>query len=253
MSTTGQTSINYYKANEESIDYVELKANLNGHEYDLISGEVSYCFSIEEIADFNKNGYDDVLVKISEGCSGTCCGHNYCIYSFNGKEFKKSKTIGYDWNGIEVKEANSVFTFLVESLHEGLGNTTYCLKTKETYRFDKYDFELIDFIDETKIEAITEIESSDFKGCEDEELSLYFDLDGDQKLDTFYCKYWFRWGNIGQWKIEFGNGNIYEGASNPKRIGVLSSKSCATHDLVIDCDTVLKWDGDSYQEITGEK
>jgi len=242
-----QNPIHYYLTNEGSSDGQELKALVNDKVFTLISKDDNLCIGIEKIADFNKNCYEDILIEIINGCGGNCCGNSYQIFSYNGQVFKKTKQVGYDWDGIEISESSIGFNFIIQTVNDGVGNTDMCNDKIETYRLKDYTLELINVIKQRKLNAITELKSSDFEGKEDEVLFLSFDLDGDGKIDEIICSYWARWGRILNWSIKFGNGKLFEGKSSPKRIGILNSKTNNVHDIVIECEKVLKWNGLKYE------
>ncbi|KFC58305.1 hypothetical protein FEM08_29090 [Flavobacterium gilvum] len=245
--SNAQNKIQYYLTNKNSYENQELKAIINKKTFTLINKKVGLCFEIMKIKDFDKDGFEDVLLEIINGCGGNCCGNSYQIFSYNGTSFKKSKTVGYDWDGIDILPSPEGFKFIIQTVNEGAGNTEMCNDKIETYQFKNYDFELINVVTDKKLDAITEIKASDFEGKEDKELFLFYDLDGDGKKDKFTCKYWARWGRISEWKINFGNGNWYEGTSSPKRIGIINSKTNNVNDLVLDCDEILKWEGKKYK------
>jgi len=242
-----ENEISYYHSHDDSYDNQELIAEVNGDLYTLISKEGKLCFRIEKIADFNKNGHEDVLVKIIHGCGGNCCGDSYQIFSYDGEAFRAAEVIGYDWDGIEIIESFDGFQFVVESINEGFGNAEMCGDKVETFRLKDYDFELIEIVEDQKLSAIAELRSSDFKGREDETLHLEFDLNGDGHTDIISCTYWPRWGRIGQWQITFANGETYKGVTSPKRIGIMDSKTNNVHDLVLECDELVSWNGVGYE------
>jgi hypothetical protein len=245
--SSAQNPIHYYLTNENSYDYQELKAIVNDVVFTLISKEYKLCISIEKIADFNKNGYEDILVEIINGCGGNCCGNSYQIFSYNGQVFKETEQVGYDWDGIEISESSVGFNFIIQTAPEGAANTDMCNDKIETYRLKDYTLELINIIKDQKLNAISELKADDFEGKEDEILFLTFDIDGDGKVDKIECSYWERWGRISSWNIKFGNGKSFEGNSSPKRIGILNSKTNNVYDLVLECDEILKWNGLKYE------
>jgi len=239
----GQKKIEYFLSEEDHNRETSLKVVVNDEVLTLISG----CIRIERIEDFNKDGYEDVLIQNVIGCGGNCCGDSYQIFCFDGNIFKKTKEIGYDWDGIEISESSNGFNFIVENVYEGFGNPNMCNNTVETYKLSNYEFEIVSTIKDHKLTSITELTSEDFNGKEDGSLFLKFDLDNDGLIDIIKCSYWMRWGRIGLWSIKFGNGKVIEGKGSPKRIGVLETKTNNVNDLVLECDEVLKWNGSKYQ------
>ena len=241
-----QNPIHYYITNERFQEDQELKAVVNEKVFTLI-GKEAICPKIVQTGDFNKNGHTDVLVEIINGCGGNCCANSFQIFSFNGQFFKKTKRVGYDWDGIDISESSVEFNFIVQTVNEGFGKTEMCNDKIETFRLNDYDFELVNVVEDKKLNAITELNASAFEGKESEVLFLNFDLDSDEKMDKITCSYWPRWGRIINWKIDFGNGKSYEGISSPKRIGIMNTKTNNVHDLIIECDEILKWNGLKYE------
>lgn len=238
--------IHFYFSDEDKRFSSVLKAVVNDKVYTLTNREDNKCLRIEKIGDFDKDGYKDILIRVVNSCGGNCCGDSYQTYSYNGKEFISSEIVGYDWNGIEVSESSNGYDFIIETINEG-ANTNMCNNKVETYRFKEHKLELINTIKDTKLKAITEITAKDFEGRENEELFLTFDLDNDGEIDKITCSFWARWGRIGEWKIQFGNGKLFKDDSNPKRIGILNSKTNDVYDIVTECDDVLKWNGNNYE------
>lgn len=242
-----QSSIHYYLTNNNSYDSQELNAVVNDKVITLISKENRICLRIEKEADFNKDGFLDILIEIVNGCGGNCCGNSYQIFCYDGQIFRKTVEVGYDWDGIEIAESSIGYNFIVQTVNEGLDNTDMCNHKIETYHLKDYKLELINVIKEKKLNAIAEIITENFKDRENEELFLIFDLDGDGKSDKLTCSYWPRWGRIGSWVIKFGNGTSFLGNSSPKRIGIMNTKTNNVNDLVLECEEVIKWNGLKYE------
>ena len=240
------TQVHYFFTSDNTFEDRELKAVIGIDVFSLITMEDKLCARIVRVSDFNKNGFEDVLIEVINGCGGNCCANSYAIFSYDGQKFLKTEAVGYDWNGIEISESSLEFNFIVETVNEGLGNTSMCSNKVETFRLNGFNFEPIQTISEEKVKAITEIKAEDFLNREEEELFLSYDLDGDGKQDKITCKYWSRWGKIGLWEIHFGSGIVYKGESSPKRIGVLSTKTRGISDLVLECEEIIKWNGKSY-------
>lgn len=236
-----------HNVNQDSFNHI-LEATLNGKKTILIAEDDELCLRIIKKADFNKNGFDDVLIEIITACGGTCFANSFMIFSYDGSSFRKTESIGYDWNGVEIKIKNSNYLFIIEDNNEGM-NTEFPTTATGTYQLKDYEWELIEKKVPQKIEALKEIQSKDFFDMSsDETISLMFDLDNDGKLDEIICSPWMRWGRM-SWKIHFGNGKKIKGEGTPKRIGILASKTKGYNDLVLDIDEQLKWNGSYYQKM----
>ena len=81
-----------------------------------------------------------------------------------------------------------------------------CEDKIETYRLRGYKLDLINAIQQQKLEAIAEITSADFIDREDETLLFNYDFDNDGIMDKLTYTYWLRWGRIGIWEIHFSSG-----------------------------------------------
>jgi hypothetical protein len=236
--------IHYYHVNKDSPINIDLYAKLNEKIYVLIDSSEAFAngIAIEKIADFNNNGYDDVLVTI---IGGNCCGNQYLIFSFDGEKFRRTKEIGYDFNEIEILNKNGNYSFVVESDGEGVGNTTLSHEVN-TYELKNYSFRLLKKQTPKWVFSNVQIQSKIFS--EDYETqNLLYDLDDDKVKDTIVFTYHSRWGRM-DWEINFGNGKYYEAKNTQsKRIGILKTKTNGQYDLVKDIDEVLKWNGEKYQ------
>ena len=51
-------------------------------------------------------------------------------------------------------------------------------------------------------------------------------------------------------KLILENGSTYycEEYSSPKRIGIMKSTTNDVHDIVLECDEILKWNGETFQQ-----
>ncbi len=249
-SCIAQSSIQYHLINENPYEPQGLRATADGKEYILINTDEEICMGIEQVTDFNNDGYKDALIKVINACGGNGAGDSYMLLCFDGEKFRRTKSVGYDWDGIEVIKTGEDYRFVIQTTNAGVGNTDMCSDKEETYSLKEYELELVNVVEQNKLNAVKEIKSSDFIGKSDEEQHLYYDLDGDGKTDKITCSYWERWGSLFNLKISFGNGKSYDISGTPKRVGVLKTKTNNVYDLVFDCDKIVKWNGSEY--INGE-
>ena len=240
-----KTDIDPYPYNK----YNELIAVVDSSDCASLISVTEGCFTINKVEDFNDDGYLDVMISYCE--EGNSFPPFYCIYSYNGKEFIKSAIIGErDWDGIEIIYDNGQFIFVEDFVPSGRGYTDlHCNDIKRTYIFNKHDFELLNSNSDNLLNAVNgEIRSSDFKGSYYDIKKLKFDLNNDGKADVINCRYWERWGSIWPgWTVNFSNGIIFKSESAPKRIGIMSTKTNNVNDIVVDCNVILKWNGQTYE------
>ena len=70
-------------------------------------------------------------------------------------------------------------------------------------------------------------------------------MNDDGLKDEISGSYWERWGSM-NWSIKFAKGKYVPNDGARKRVGVLSSKTNGVHDIVLDLDHVMVWDGEKY-------
>ncbi len=213
------------------------------HDYEqvLISSDDNICYSVVEQKDYNKDGYDELCVEIINGRGGNCCGNSLKIFSFNGEKFVSTDKYGWDWDGVEVRKENGKTVFIVETINAGY-NADICQNKVETLVFEDFKLKVINVEEDEKVNAVLNFTSADYGAG-----FVEFDLDGDLIKDEISAEYWERWGVLTSVKIVFSNGDEFSfGDLQPKRVGVLNSKTKGHNDLVIDCDEIYKWNGNSY-------
>lgn len=238
------TSISYFNTEDGSYMYKDVYARFRDSVYILVDSTKENCVRIEKVADFNKDGYKDVLIEFINGCGGNCCGNSYMIYFYNGQTFEHSDLVGNDWDGIEVDSSNNTYTFEIEESTEGM-NTDLRLPHTNTFQLKQNKLVCIKTVAPLFIEAEVEIRSADLK--EADSLSyLLVDLNGNEKADTISCRPWERWGRM-FWEIHFDDGTTFTEGQPAKRIGVLSSVHNGYSDIILDFDQKLIWEEGSYK------
>ena len=249
-----KADINYYTSNKANggspTFYWDLTAKVDGKKHVISKDE--HWMSIFKILDFDEDGYEDALLLTVPCMGGNACegAYMFCSYSKNGK-FTLSEEFGFDaskpiiekWNG-----HNSVKIELFSPASMKASTERYILKNGKAVRVENKK--------KVPMSAIVELLPSD---CNDElELTqnsgkkIFYDIDGDGAKDYIHGSFWYRWGLIGSWRIIFANGKKYEGKNSTGRVGVLSTRTNGVHDLVIDFDEIMIWDGKKYNEKKGE-
>ena len=241
-----QTSIKYEFHNKSQDGQNELKAIVHKKKYSLIRKSDGLCIEKEKIADFDNDGFDDVLVKIEYDCGCTSLA-NYQLFSFNGSGFVKSAVVGYDWNGINIDKSANKYLFEIDNTMEGVSIYEFCNNSVEIYAVENHNLKLVQVVKEIYRPSIKEVKSSDFETIENQELSMKYDIDSDSKTDNLIFEDFESCGRM-TWRIEFGNGKVYEGDNSWKRVGILKSRTKGLNDLVVDCDIILKWNGKEYTD-----
>ena len=245
-SLVAQSNPKYALKYRETGSHNVLTATVKNKKHVIIKESEESCMNIEKTADFNGDGFTDALIRIINGCGGNCCGDSYQIVFYDGKNFHKSDIVGYDWDDIEIKKVGSGYTFRIETIDEGVGNSSLCENKVETFSVQDYDFVITDIVKDTYINSIKEVKWVDFEMNNDpDSLTLMYDINGDGKNDEFIFRSWDRWGRM-NWSIDFFNGKTYESGDSYKRLGVLSTKTNSLNDLVADCGDILKWNGKDY-------
>ena len=221
----------------------ELYARANGVEYNI--DIESKCIDIVEQDDFDGNGIVDALIE-EDACGGTIAMYGYYIvsYSENGY-FTISNAV---WgNGYTVEDWKSNKSILIIDANVGYDNDEMDTK-KERYVLKDGKMELVETMKKQLVVSIKELKSSDFHHEDEKHLRLKYDLDGNGITDFFECYYWSRWGSMMIRRFVLNGNEIKDDCLNVgiKRIGILSSKTNGYHDLVLDEDEIIKWNGKKY-------
>ena len=223
-----------------------LTATVKNKKHVITKESEESCMNIEMTADFNGDGFTDALLRIINGCGGSCCGDSYQIVFYDGRNFHKSDIVGYDWDDIEIKKGKSGYTFRIETLDVKVHGTTLCNDKVETFAIKDFNLVTINTIKDSFLHSISEVRFEDFNlNNSPDSLTLLYDVNGDGKHDKFIFEAWGRWERM-FWKIKLSNGKTYNSEEHYKRIGILTSKTNGFCDLVADCGDTLKWNGKKY-------
>lgn len=247
VSKVRKSDIQYYTTNKAgggtTTYYWDLCAKVGGKKYVISNDEIA--MSIFKTLDFDEDGYEDALILTAPCFMGNACTDSYmfCSYSKEGKftlseEFGEnaSKPVIEKWKG-----KNSVKIESQSLVKMDVRTERYILKNGKAVRVESKK--------KVPMKTIVQMMSDDLANTDpDTGKKLYYDLDGDGAKDYIHGTYWERWNLIGDWSIVFSNGKKYKGENSIRRIGILPTKTNGVHDLVLDYDEVMNWDGKQYKE-----
>ena len=244
--------IKYYTADKSGgfPFYEGLYAKIGDKKYTIIKGGdegEGKCIQIFNTKDYDSDGYEDALITNVLGCGGNCCleSYSFCSYSKNGK-FILSEEFGYTSEDPIIEKWKGKKSVKVKSVTVGM--TTDMSEKTERFILENGKAVLVESKNKMPLKAIIEMKSADLENTDpDIGKKLFFDLDEDGAKDFILGKYWDRWGSM-FWSVKFANGKAYETSEGIKRIGVLSSKTNGVHDLVLDFDDIIIWDGAKYKD-----
>ncbi len=194
--------------------------------------------------DYNFDGYLDVLVSWWGG--GTCCPPRGQLFFYDGKQFHKSEVLGYSDMGTITRNPEGKYRFKMREDDDESENEVCYYKTivwgVKGFRAVK----LLELHDKY-VKVQREIRASMFSPEDDSEKILLYDLDGDGKKDKIVCSLMFSYNFHMCFDIYFGNGKKSNGYLHVSRVGILYTKTNGVYDLVVDCGSVLKWNGKEYE------
>lgn len=245
--------ISYYTANEGNTITLPagLYAQMGNKKYTIIPEDMENgrCMQVFDTLDFDQDGYEDALITHILACGGNGSPNSFffCSYSKAGT-FRLSEEFGASWEDPVIEVWNGKPSVKVISNLQGM--TTEMAERTERFILENGRAVRVEYKEAQLLPAITELKSADFTEKdidEGREKKIYFDLDGDGKKDMISGRFWERWGSM-QWEIKFGAGKYaqFPDDGSRKRVGVLGSKTNGVHDIVLDLDDVMVWDGQKY-------
>lgn len=215
--------------------------------------------------DFNNDGALDILLEHRQGCDNLekepfkYGGSSYFLMTYDGRKFRKTEEVGKDWNdGIEIKKQNEklYFTFETSQQNTKESNIGKCVDKKEVFIVDGYNLKRVSTKENTHRKTIKEIHLESYNNYE--RASLNYDLNNDG-IEDYITSYYYNEKHryMGKKPSHYAGLSII--LSNKEslvevmderfnRLGVLESKTNGVHDLLINCNTILKWNGHNYKE-----
>lgn len=249
-----RVSISYRLKNGKKHCSKELVATINDTLTTLISFSEQLNINIQLQEDFNNDGALDILLENRKGCYDDRDyaylkheGSSFFIISYDGEKFRRTKEIGKDWGNIGMELKNERLHFTIETAKKrnfSHAKPLSCNDKEDVFIFDGYDFKKQSSIQYSKIEALKEISHSDTVAVGSKE--FYFNLNNSGIDDTLLITYKKNGFFELQVKFEYSTFQEIDILRDTNRIGVLKSKTNGVHDLVLNCNTILKWNGTTY-------
>jgi hypothetical protein len=246
-STTAKADSFFTYSDTSHFTSYGLKAALNGKTHKIIDTSEHLFIQIVKEMDFDSDGFQDVLVSYSESGGGNCCGAEYFFVSHlgNGKFVRSEKTAN-SFNEPKYEKWEGKESIVIQTTNSGVNNDDY-QEVNNRYILKQGKLIKVEEMRPVEIKAEKEIRARVFSFDKTDEIhTLEYDLDNDTKMDTIICSFYHRWGQI-NWKVQFGNGKKLETDFSAKRVGILSSETKNVHDIVLDLNTILTWDGERYE------
>jgi hypothetical protein len=247
FDSSGKISYSVFK--RENSPFSTLTARKGDRTVIVVDTNDNLCLSLIDERDFDGNGTIDALVEDITACGGNGSANSY-FFVTEGSDgaFVKTKEVGYTYDTVTIEPRNGVWSILIASTNVGMNTEP---PQTVTERFILRDGAIVRVSADTlkSIPAIEELRSDlfDFNNP-DEQHRLTFDIDGDAVDDTIVATLWAKWGQL-FWNIRFGNGKSFDQNDlSGKRVGILESTSGGYHDLVIDENRILHWNGTKYQQ-----
>ena len=233
---------------DDTVTYMNygLNAVCNSKIIHIVDTSEHLYIRIDTILDYDKDNDMDALILYSESGGGNCCPSVYFLVTNEGNgKFIRSEMTEPSWESLVFETWKDQPGFVITSNNEGMNNDDY-EETVYRYVINKGQIKIAETTKTKEIPAIEEIRASEFSFEEGEIKDLVFDLDNDLINDTIRCSFWDRWGRM-QPTFIFSTGLSDSSQISAKRIGILSSQTNGVHDLVIDLNQVLKWNGKYYE------
>lgn len=222
------------------------EATIDGKSH--VVADLPECLQLEDVQDFDGDGYLDALVSDVIACGGNGVGNRHFFVYYDGENFHATETFGYSWAAPVVEPWQGTITVYTVSDNVGLNNEDEQIIRERHILRDGQAVQV--WMEESEeIEALLELRSSAFNLLDydpDATLAMTFDFDDDGQGETMTCSFWQRWGTLDCNVALKGKAlNI----SSCRRVGVLASMHNGVHDIVCGDETVYSWTGESYQAL----
>lgn len=248
--TTGlaESSIHYEIIGEGLFDFEgSLEATFNGVTT-TVAG-VEGCLLLEDVQDFNTDGYDDALMVNVQACGGNMIGNTFFFVFYDGVTFQRSQDFGYSWIGATVESWQGMLTVYTEGNNAG-GNTHDEERIQQRHILrDGQAVKVWEYISQ-ELPTLVELRSSAFDDetyQASDTIDFSYDLNQDGRQEIISCHLWMRWGAL-MCEVAFADGTTIS-LPSCKRIGVLESISNGMHELVCGDETLIVWRDNGYKVV----
>ena len=234
-----------------------------GEEYLIFSEEFQVYAkkTVVAVLDLDGDGWDEALVSANTG--GNCCSDAFFVVSKRAAKFFTLQTheVLHSWEPIEIVDVGGTPTLKVHGMSDGVGNTSQ-EERLSLVQFRNGELVVLSSVENNAlISAKVEVNSFELDGSGksllfsslpneadlEADVTLPFDADGDEFVDTFQCRYWERWGAV-MCDVASSKHGLVKNHSGCDRIGILSSSTNGMKDLVCNRFRTLRFNGKVYEE-----
>jgi hypothetical protein len=225
-------------------------AKRNGSTFKVEGARFNCCLSVLTQKDLDGDGLIDAILEEGTGGTGAYGDPMYYFVAGTMGDVFLAQEVGNGEGKLAPWHGKS--SLVLDTDNEGV-NTDRPERGILRFAFENGHAVLVEEKHAVEIKALADLRSEQFDAVsnQDEEKSLFFDLDGDGKKDELVGRLWFRWGRF-YWRVRFGDGRTTEedDSSTCKRLGVLAQKTQGHHELVCDFDTRFRWNGIAYEAVS---
>lgn len=231
--------------------YSNLKATVDGREFLLVKEGAELCLAIQDVRDFDGDGKNDALVRDISACGGNGAGDSFHFISYaeNGR-FIQTDSFG-DSQVVDdpiIVKWHEKWSVLITLGNDGV-NLDPRKESTQRYVLGNGVAQKVESNEKKELTAVSEIRSKVFENKPaDVAQKLRVDLNNDGKDEVFTCDLWERWGTLKCMLTDVWGKQLLGEELQGKRIGVLDSITKGMRDLVVDFDTVYKWNGSLYKQ-----
>jgi hypothetical protein len=234
-------------ANAEPGEAFEVVAQRGGQTFLVLPSQSTACPPELEESDLDGDGLTDVL--ITQSVCGNCCPPSHWFVAGTAGANFEAQELGRGSAELETWRERS--SLVLQTDNEGWNLDRPELVTQR-FVFERGRAVVVERKRAVEVPALADLRADQFANAKlDEERSLSFDLDGDNRVDRLVGKLWTRWGRI-LWVVRFADGGVSEGGDLAcKRLGILPEKTMGHRDLVCDFDIRIRWNGAAYEAEPG--